>query len=192
MKIFRLCCIGLTVVLTVGLLLIRQRYADDEIMTAADFTVSGLTDGIAVTVGDTIDGIFVNIPSGVEPEDIISVSSDPEIACLILDREAAGDRVIKASVAAKSEGLVNIYIRSADGQLESEKYTVNVVAAEEKTSVENTAADSVDGRTTVYVTPNGKKYHLRSSCAGANASAVSIEAAVADGYLPCKSCAVNK
>lgn len=194
MKAFRVCCIVLTVALTVGLLVIRQRYAGGEEMTADSFAVSGLADGVAVCAGDTVDGIWVNVPSGVAPEDIISVSSDPEVAYLVLDRENTEDRMIRASVSAISAGLVSVYVRSADGELESEKYTVNVIAAEgeEPVSDGQTETTVADGLTAVYVTPSGKKYHLRASCAGASARAVDIETAVADGYLPCKNCAMHK
>ena len=44
------------------------------------------------------------------------------------------------------------------------------------------------GGGTVYVTPNGKKYHYSSACAGKNAMARDYNS-VKDSYGPCKKCA---
>lgn len=41
----------------------------------------------------------------------------------------------------------------------------------------------------VYITPTGKKYHLKESCAGKNAIKTTLEAAEATGKTPCKKCA---
>lgn len=41
---------------------------------------------------------------------------------------------------------------------------------------------------TVYVTPNGKRYHASASCAGSSAQKTTLEDAAARGYTPCKNC----
>ena len=45
-----------------------------------------------------------------------------------------------------------------------------------------------DGQT-VYVTPTGKRYHLKASCAGKNATPSTVSKAKARGLTPCKKCA---
>lgn len=41
---------------------------------------------------------------------------------------------------------------------------------------------------TVYITPYGKKYHVRKTCAGKNAIATTVPSAKQKGYDPCKKC----
>ena len=41
---------------------------------------------------------------------------------------------------------------------------------------------------TVYITPTGKRYHNRATCAGKNGRAVTITKARSAGYTPCKKC----
>lgn len=48
----------------------------------------------------------------------------------------------------------------------------------------DTAASKV-----VYVTPSGKRYHYKQSCAGKNAIETTLEKAIADGKTPCGTCA---
>ena len=50
-----------------------------------------------------------------------------------------------------------------------------------------TESEALEQGTTVYRTPTGKKYHLQSSCAGKNADAITLEAALAAGLGPCGS-----
>ena len=45
-----------------------------------------------------------------------------------------------------------------------------------------------DGQT-VYVTPTGKRYHLKASCAGKNATPSTVSKAKSRGLTPCKKCA---
>lgn len=52
----------------------------------------------------------------------------------------------------------------------------------------STSAPVTNGQT-VYVTPTGKRYHLKASCAGKNATASTLSKAKARGLTPCKKCA---
>ena len=40
----------------------------------------------------------------------------------------------------------------------------------------------------VYVTPKGKKYHVKNPCGKGKFSAISIDEAISKGYTPCKKC----
>lgn len=52
----------------------------------------------------------------------------------------------------------------------------------------STSAPITNGQT-VYVTPTGKRYHLKASCAGKNATPSTVSKAKARGLTPCKKCA---
>ncbi len=63
--------------------------------------------------------------------------------------------------------------------------------SETETTVETTESDGNKEDTngfTVYVTPTGKRYHLRKSCAGKNAIETKLSSAKKK-YTPCKKCA---
>ena len=49
-------------------------------------------------------------------------------------------------------------------------------------------SDTTQYSSTVYITPNGKRYHNSKSCAGKNGIAVTISKAKGSGYTPCKKC----
>lgn len=53
----------------------------------------------------------------------------------------------------------------------------------------NTNTSTPSQSRTVYVTPTGKRYHYRSSCAGKNARATTLSSAKSSGYTACKKCA---
>ena len=57
-----------------------------------------------------------------------------------------------------------------------------------KKSTGSSSATITDGQT-VYVTPTGKRYHLKASCAGKNATPSTVSKAKARGLTPCKKCA---
>lgn len=40
----------------------------------------------------------------------------------------------------------------------------------------------------VFITPYGKRYHLRPTCGGKNSKECTIKDAIAAGYTPCKKC----
>lgn len=42
---------------------------------------------------------------------------------------------------------------------------------------------------TVYITPSGKRYHYKASCAGKNARGTTLSSAISSGYTPCQKCA---
>ena len=60
----------------------------------------------------------------------------------------------------------------------------DTVAPEDTTEPADTTASKV-----VYVTPSGKRYHYKQSCAGKNAIETTLEKAIADGKTPCGTCA---
>ncbi len=195
MKKLKIATAVLSAVLLCVVLLLRLRNSDERTIDADAFSVYGLTNGIAVELGDTIDGITVSLPEGVSAEDVISVSSDEKIAYIRLIRDDISDRVIQAEVIALSDGIAELYVRSTNGEIKSAKYTVNVFSNGEtvNTAEETKEPIAIDPNTvTVYVTKTGSKYHLSKSCAGDNASGISLIDAVGEGYTPCRNCSINK
>lgn len=85
-----------------------------------------------------------------------------------------------------------------DAETEAPETDDNAKTAETSTVEENKIPSEVTGSVTndlqikdsdtVYITPSGKKYHRSESCAGKNATAVSIKDA-AKSYEPCAKCA---
>lgn len=77
--------------------------------------------------------------------------------------------------------------------VQSEKLKVIVESEAEQTykatDSEDTSDDAtIDNSRTVYITPTGKKYHYRKTCAGKNAIEKTLDT-VKDSYGPCKKCA---
>lgn len=54
---------------------------------------------------------------------------------------------------------------------------------------ESNAGSGTNNSVTVYATPTGKRYHLRSSCGGKNSFSISLQGARNRGLTPCKKCA---
>ncbi len=54
---------------------------------------------------------------------------------------------------------------------------------------ESTSHESDEDSQTVYITPTGKRWHLKASCAGKNATATTLEKAKEKSLTPCKKCA---
>lgn len=179
------------------LFILRAPYVGKKTITAEEFAVSGIQNGIAIECGDVLEDVYITVPDGVSFEEVISVSTAPDVAYILIDYDdAENDRVLCAEVVGLSPGIAKIYVRSADGSKVSEKYTVNIISS--GSTVSNTESPAASPESVqlpdnaVYVTPSGTKYHLRSKCAGDTAKAVSLEEAVENGYLPCKICAMNK
>ncbi len=191
LKIVTLAVIGATIAVLFAL---RMQYAHKDELETLDLALYGITDGIGINRGDIVDGIYVTFPGSVDVTDIISVSSAPEVAYLQLDRNSvAEDRLIHAKLIAVSDGVTEVFVRSSDGSLNSEKYSVCVWSEESgKVSEEATASSESRRNGFVYVTMNGSKYHLSQKCAGENAKEISLTEAVNKGYSPCKNCAINK
>jgi len=198
MKKFNLFVIVLSITAFVVVLVLRMQYKEHDGMSSDSLAVYGLVNGIAVESGDVIDGIYISLPDGLDPDEMISVSSDPDVAYIVIG-EAGKDRMINSRIEALSAGIAELYIRSADGNLSTQKYTVNVIANSE--TVDITTSDVADFDDTenfqddfvyVYVTPTGEKYHLSSNCAGDTGMCITLEEAVAKEYEPCKRCAMVK
>ncbi len=67
--------------------------------------------------------------------------------------------------------------------------TVAVASADIKISESTSMSAEVQwDEITVYITPTGERYHIRSSCAGKNAIKTDIDTAK-EKYTPCKRCA---
>ncbi len=192
MSKLRIITIAVISVIVTAVLILRGSYGNEEI-ERANFAIQGLKNGIALEAGAEIGDIYVTVPTDMKPSNVISVSSDQNVAYLRLEKNDADvNGLVLAKVIGVSEGIAEIYVRSADGKILSEKYKINVIAAE------NVITESVSYETeetvienAVYVTPTGTKYHLRKSCAGKSARATDLESAVENGYEPCKSCAMK-
>ena len=89
-----------------------------------------------------------------------------------------------------SQEEVDLVFEVADALLSETSAPEEDAAPETEAETEKeTESEAVEQGTTVYITPTGKKYHLRSTCAGKNAKATTLEAAIAAGLGPCGSCA---
>lgn len=76
-------------------------------------------------------------------------------------------------------------------ETETTEISLAVVTSEETQSEESDEKSEVestwDGKT-VYITPSGKRYHIKASCAGANAIETDRKSAE-ESYTPCRRCA---
>lgn len=72
----------------------------------------------------------------------------------------------------------------------SEDTETTVKVTEVVTSIDKTTTQKVSdkNKAIVYVTPSGKRYHLKASCAGKNAVEIMIDEAK-ESHTPCKKCA---
>lgn len=122
-----------------------------------------------------------------EPQNTLEfISENPDVATIAYDGDAWPDDCCKIKKVGTGETYV--YIQTKDGTVQSEKIKV-IVAAEAPAEEEEAAADTpVDNSRTVYITPTGKKYHYRKSCAGSNAIETT-ENTAKSSYDPCKKCA---
>ena len=129
----------------------------------------------AGTDGDISDDIFE------------FVSENPEVATIGFEK--TNQCIIKGV----NSGKTYVYIKTKDGLVQSEKLKVIVESEAEQTykatDSEDTSDDAtIDNSRTVYITPTGKKYHYRKTCAGKNAIEKTLDT-VKDSYGPCKKCA---
>ena len=58
-----------------------------------------------------------------------------------------------------------------------------------KQSSSSSVSSSTTNSQTVYVTPTGKRYHLKATCGGKNSRATTLSNAKSMGLTPCKKCA---
>ena len=194
MKILKVILLVTAVISTVVVLCLRVPLHGSEDIDTNSITVQGITNGVAVIEGSIVDDICISFPNDYGVEDLVSVSSDCNIAYIVIEKEkASDDRVITAYIKAENEGIAEMYIRTADGKYESDKYKVNVIPNPENDVSEKPLSDTdTNFDVTVYISQSGTKYHLSKRCAGDNAVPVSLEKSVEDGYQPCKNCAMNK
>jgi len=166
----------------------RSRIGGRHIPTGDVISLYGVTNMTAGNAGETMEGLLITLPSEVSIENIVSVSSNPEVAYIEISRDSEDNRTYGAKIVMKSPGIVRLKVSSTDGKYVSKELTINVVG--ETTEITTVITEQPEGY--VYVTPTGKKYHLRSSCAGKTSFPIEFEVAVEEGYTPCKSCAVHK
>ena len=80
--------------------------------------------------------------------------------------------------------------KAAEEKAAAEKAAAEQKAAEDKAAAEKAAAEKAAAapqQETVYITPNGKRWHRSASCAGDNATAVTMDQV--GSRTPCKKCA---
>lgn len=89
---------------------------------------------------------------------------------------------------AKSSGSTLSSKSTTSSGTSSSKSSGSGSTSSSSSSSSSTSAPITDGQT-VYVTPTGKRYHLKASCAGKNATASTVSKAKSRGLTPCKKCA---
>lgn len=114
------------------------------------------------------------------------VSENPEVATI--EFEKTNQCIIKGV----NSGETYVYIKTKDGLVQSEKLKVIVESQTDKTYQATDSDDTsdnnpIDNSRIVYITPTGKKYHYRKTCAGKNAIEKTLDS-VKDSYGPCKKC----
>lgn len=133
--------------------------------------------------------------------DLEFISEDKNIATVEYDNNSHIHGCIK--ITKQSAGETYIYVRNGkngaqtdkikiivDGEPETPQLTTAAKPAETTAAKQNNANqvnnDDNNGQI-VYVTPSGKKYHYKKSCAGKNAMERDINSAKAS-HDPCKKC----
>ena len=193
MKKLTVFTIILAVAATIAIILMRMFvYRDIASISPMEMKLTGLKNGLAVECGGSVSDVHLSLPLSVKVDEIISVSSDPDIAYLKIDRDPE-DRICNVEVVAVSGGIAEVYVRSTDGKFGTEKFSLNIIG---EGAVHTSGTDDEIGKNQnadmVYVTPNGTKYHLSQSCAGDNADPMKLSRAIESGYAPCKNCAMSK
>lgn len=125
---------------------------------------------------------------------LVFVSENPNVATFEYDKDGSWltDYCV---INAVSSGETYVYIQTKDGSVQSQKLKVIIPEAETETETEadydtnyDAEEETQNNSVTVYITPTGKKYHYSKSCAGKNASPISLDDAELS-YDPCKKCA---
>lgn len=153
--------------------------------------------------------------SGLSPDSIVAISSDPSIATAEISSDSDSS-YIYYTITALSAGTAYIHFETVGGAVCSGKIEITVLpdtcgtlpstddtATNESTdptatatsggidapATSSTTTETDDGTTaTVYITPTGSKYHLIKECAGKNAIEKSLDE-ISASYDPCKKCA---
>lgn len=124
---------------------------------------------------------------------VLSCASDTihadAVTCKIVD--TAAEKAEQERIAAEQRAEQEAAEKATAEKAEQERIAAEEKAAEEQTARETsddaTAASSSVKGDTVYITPNGKRYHRSATCGGKNAQPVDISAV--GGRTPCKKCA---
>lgn len=166
-------------------------------------------------VGQTSNkfGFSLSGLNAVSKDNIALVSENSLVSTVWYDTLTSAEQVF-FTVTGVSEGKTCVYLSSKDGMVLSGKIEVVVEPTykdEATDSGETTTADdsspvfiketspstqttttitetSGEIPETVYITPTGRKYHFRATCAGENATAIALSEAKSS-YEPCKRCA---
>ena len=156
---------------------------------------------IIMNVGDEKqESFYVRYDGNVSVDDFAVVSANPAIATSKINKDRSTSHSLYVTIEAVSVGVVEFIVKTTDGKYESEPVTVTVepeeTTTEELTTEKPTERQTVkptqkaepkpEGRT-VYVTPNGEKYHLDPDCGGENSYAIPFDQI--GGRTPCQKCA---
>lgn len=183
----------ITGICVVTLLVLKAMQSGNTEIELRTLALSGIKNNIAIEAGSEIEYVYITFPPELDTNKIVTVTSDEDVAYILVDRNGNGaENAMSAKVIGVSEGIAEVYARTVDGELMSEKYMINVIASDSSAVIGTTdASGEVADENSVYITPNGTKYHLRKSCAGENAIPTTLESAVGDGYEPCKICSMS-
>lgn len=107
----------------------------------------------------------------------------------------ASQPVVQSSTktpSSNAQGSGSVYSKSTTSSSKSTGTTSSSTnkssSSTSKKASGSSSATITDGQT-VYVTPTGKRYHLKASCAGKNATPSTVSKAKSRGLTPCKKCA---
>lgn len=108
--------------------------------------------------------------NNLEPNDIIWVSENSKVVTIEkLDST-------KAKIIPKAAGESNVFVKSKNGDIISNKIKITIT-------------ENPEAKIRVYTTPYGERYHYSSACAGKNSTQTSLKTAKETGFTPCKKCA---
>ena len=169
---------------------------------------------LKLTEGETSDELsFVAETDDLDTDDIEFVTNDPSVAYATYVK-VHGENEVIFRINAVEKGMTSVYFRTRDRTVVSEKIKVYVSESSVDQTAESVEPHDMpsDGDTVpsepddeqtaediesvpsklngeiVYVTPTGKRYHLRKTCAGKNAKEITLDEAKKT-YTPCKKCA---
>ena len=94
-----------------------------------------------------------------------------------------------SSTASSSSKASTSTSTSSSTQSKSTKQTTSSSTTKQSSSGSSTSSSSTQNSQTVYVTPTGKRYHLKATCGGKNSRATTLSNAKSMGLTPCKKCA---
>ena len=190
---------------------LSQTNSESEVFTAQATTqpkAPCLINTISLQTGQTSSRFGFSL-SGLngESKDNVEIVSENSLVATVLCDKLYSQEFIYFTITGVRDGKTYIYLRNKDGAVLSERIQVAVTSSgiSETTTKESEPSVTSDNDPvfitetttttialneipeTVYITPTGKKYHYKASCAGKNAEAVSLSEAK-ESYEPCKRC----